>query len=86
MDIKGNGNLNKNDGYNAGLVYSTEASDTDPTNMMSLFGGYAASGLRVGVEYNTKTTGSDKSSLISLCANYAFKEDMDIFSEIRRIN
>ena len=75
----GNGNLNKNDGYNAGLVYSTEASDTDPTNMMSLFGGYAASGLRVGAEYNTKTIGSEKSSLISLCANYAFKEDMDIF-------
>jgi len=75
----GEGKLNKNDGYNVGLVYSTEASDTDPTNMMSLFGGYASSGLRVGAEYNTKTTGNDKLSLISLCANYAFKEDMGLF-------
>ena len=71
--------LNKNDGYNAGIVYSTEGSDSDPTNVISTFGGYAANGLRVGAEYITEITGSTDKSLISLFANYVLKDDMDAF-------
>ena len=53
----GEAKLHKNDGYNAGFVYSTEGSDDDPTNVTSLFGGYAANGLRLGVENATEKTG-----------------------------
>ena len=39
----GENKLNKNEGYNAGIVYSTEATDSDPTNMISIFGGFSGS-------------------------------------------
>ena len=48
----GERNLNQNDGYNVGVVYSTESSDGDPTNMISIFGSFSGSRLRVGTEYN----------------------------------
>ena len=48
----GESNLNKNDGYNGGLVYTTESTDTDPTTMTSVFGGFAGIGLRLGGEYD----------------------------------
>ena len=44
----GEGNLNKNNGYNAGVVYTTESTDTDPTTMTSVFGGFAGMGIRLG--------------------------------------
>ena len=57
----GEGNLNKNDGYNAGLVYTTESTDTDPTTMVSVFGGFSGMSLRLGAEYDmlTKAGGYD---------------------------
>ena len=71
--------LNKNDGYNTGIVYSTEATDGDPTNMLSAFGGFAGMGLRIGAEYDMLTIGSTESSIISVSANYSFMDNKDIF-------
>ena len=71
--------LNKNDGYNTGIVYSTEATDGDPTNMLSVFGGFAGMGLRIGAEYDMLTIGSTESSIISVSANYSFMDNKDIF-------
>ena len=71
--------LNKNDGYNTGIVYSTEATDVDPTNMLSAFGGFAGMGLRIGAEYDMLTIGSTESSIISVSANYSFMDNKDIF-------
>ena len=71
--------LNKNDGYNTGIVYSTEATDGDPTNMLSAFGGFAGMGLRIGAEYDMLTNGSTESSIISVSANYNFMDNKDIF-------
>jgi len=71
--------LNKNDGYNTGIVYSTEATDGDPTNMLSVFGGFAGMGLRIGAEYDMLTNGSTESSIISVSANYNFMDNKDIF-------
>ena len=51
----GEGNLNKNDGYNAGVVYTTGSTDTDPTTMASVFGGFSGMGLRLGAEYDMLT-------------------------------
>ena len=71
--------LNKNDGYNTGIVYSTEATDSEPTNMISAFGGFAGMGLRLGVEYDMLTKGETESSIISVSANYSFMDNKDIF-------
>ena len=77
--IYGEQKLNKNDGYNAGIVYSTEETDGDPTNMLSAFGGFAGMGLRIGAEYDMLTIGSTESSIISVSANYSFMDNKDIF-------
>ena len=71
--------LNNNDGYNTGIVYSTEATDGDPTNMLSAFGGFSGMGLRIGAEYDMLTIGSTESSIISVSANYSFMDNKDIF-------
>ena len=71
--------LNKNDGYNAGLVYSNESTDSDPTNMISAFGGFSGLGLRLGVEYDLLTESDVESNIISVSANYDLKDDMDVF-------
>ena len=76
----GEGNLNKNDGYNAGLVYTTESTDTDPTTMASVFGGFAGMGLRLGGEYDMLTKGSVESNIISVSANYTVRDNIDIFT------
>jgi len=76
----GEGNLNKNDGYNAGLVYTTENTDTTATTMTSLFGGFAGMGLRLGGEYDMLTIGSVESNIISVSANYAVRDKIDIFA------
>ena len=76
----GEGNLNKNDGYNAGLVYTTESTDTDAITMTSLFGGFAGMGLRLGGEYDMLTKGNVESNIISVSANYAVIDKIDIFA------
>jgi len=76
----GEGNLNKNDGYNAGVVYTTESTDTDPTTMTSVFGGFAGMGLRLGGEYDLLTKGSVESNIISVSANYTVRDNIDIFA------
>ena len=76
----GEGNLNKNDGYNAGVVYTTESTDTDPTTMASVFGGFAGMGLRLGGEYDMLTKGSVESNIISVSANYTVRVNIDIFA------
>ena len=76
----GESNLNKNDGYNAGLVYTTESTDTDPTTMTSLFGGFTGMGLRLGGEYDMLTKESVESNIISVSANYAVRDKIDIFA------
>ena len=71
--------LNKNDGYNMGMVYSIEGSDHDPTNIMSIFGGFAGAGLRLGGEYNSMSTGDLKGTLMSVSVNYGAMEKLDAF-------
>jgi len=76
----GESNLIKNDGYNGGLVYTTENTDTTATTMTSLFGGFAGMGLRLGGEYDMLTIGSVESNIISVSANYAVRDKIDIFA------
>ena len=76
----GGSNLNKNNGYNAGVVYTTESTATDPTTMASIFGGFAGMGLRLGGEYDMLTKGSVESNIISVSANYTVRDNIDIFA------
>jgi hypothetical protein len=71
--------LNTNDGFNVGVVYSTEASDTDPTDMISLFGGFSGMGFRVGAEYDILTQGEMEEVVISTSMNYGIKENVDAY-------
>ena len=76
----GEDNLNKNNGHNAGLVYTMESTDADPTTMTSIFGGYSGMGLRIGGEYNMQTKGNVESNIVSVSSNYAVRDNIDIFA------
>ena len=52
--------LNKNDGYNVGVVYSTEATDSNPTNMI------AACAAALSIYFYSSTT-SASSAISSPC-------------------
>jgi len=75
----GESNFNKNDGYNAGLVYTTESTDTDPTTMTSVFGGFAGMGIRIGGEYDMQTISGVNKNIISVSANYTVRDNIDVF-------
>ena len=75
----GEGNLNKNDGYNGGLVYTTESTDTDPTTMTSIFGGFAGMGLRLGGEYDMQTKDGINLNIVSVSTNYTVRDNIDVF-------
>ncbi len=55
--VAGEPALGKNDGWNAGLAFSTEAINADDGRaVLGLFGGWAGMGVRMGAEFDTKTT------------------------------
>ena len=76
----GESKLNKTGGYNAGIVYSTEATDSNPTNMISAFGGFSRMGLRLGAEYDMLTKGDTESSIISVSTNYNIMDNINVFA------
>jgi len=79
----GENNLNKNNGYNAGVVYTMESTGTGPTTMASVFGGFAGMGLRLGGEYDMLTkAGGSEANIISISANYGIRENLDVFVRI----
>jgi len=71
--------LNKNDGYNVGVVYSTAATDSYPRNMISAFGGFSSMGLRLGAKYDLLTEGDVESNIISVSVNYGVRDNIDSF-------
>ena len=71
--------INKNDGYNAGLVFSTMPTENDPINMISVFGGYAANNLRLGAEYDIQTSGDLEETIISVTSNYRAFDNLDAY-------
>jgi len=80
--LYGEENLNRNDGYNAGLVVTSfegdSADDSDDINLVGLFGGWTSNNLRLGLEYNQYET-TDTETLMSLYANYSISETLDVF-------
>ena len=74
--VHGERRLDKNDGYNVGLVYSTLKDDSDVTG---LFGGWSGSNLRLGAELNTESIGEVNNQLTSLYLNYNINDDFSAF-------
>ncbi len=76
----GDKNLTKKDGFNGGVVFTTEPSDSTTSTMTSFFGGFAGFGLRVGGEYDTFKKGDLTRELISASVNYEIIDKVDIFT------
>ena len=69
--------LNKNDGYNFGVAYSTVKDDDDiETKVTGFFAGWAGNGLRVGYESNTKDVNGVDNALTSMYATYKIKDNL----------
>lgn len=69
--------LNKNDGYNFGVAYSTvKADNDDETTVTGFFAGWAGNGLRVGYESNTKDVNGVDNALTSMYATYKIKDNL----------
>ena len=69
--------LNKNDGYNFGVAYSTVKDDDDiETTVTGFFAGWAGNGLRVGYESNTKDVNGVDNALTSIYATYKIKDNL----------
>tara|TARA_B100001778_G_scaffold232164_1_gene193319 strand:- start:156 stop:767 length:612 start_codon:yes stop_codon:yes gene_type:complete len=79
--------LNKNDGFNAGLVYRTMYHDYDDVtvndnyhdNVIGVFGGWAGYNFRLGAEYNQQDIAGDVETMTSLYANYNINDKIDLF-------
>ena len=78
--VHGEKRLDKNDGYNAGLVYSMLKDDNDEeTTVTGLFGGWAGSNLRIGGEFNTESVGQVNNQLTSFYLNYNINDNFSTF-------
>ena len=78
--VHGERSLDKNDGYNIGLVYSTVMDDNDDeTTVMGLFGGWAGNNMRIGAELNTQNEEEVISEVTSIYLNYNINDDFSAF-------
>ena len=75
--VWGETKLNKNDGYNFGVAYSTVKDDSDvETAVTGFFAGWASNGLRIGLESNTKDVDGVDNALSSMYATYKIKDNL----------
>ena len=78
--VHGERRLDKNDGYNLGLAYSTVKDDSDvETTVTGLFGGWAGKNLRIGAELNTQDIGEISNQVTSIYFNYNINDDFSAF-------
>ena len=79
--------LNKNDGYNFGVAYSTVKDDIDvETTVTGFFAGWAGNGLRVGYESNTKDVNGVDNALTSMYATYKIKDNLSAILRMDNID
>ena len=79
--LYGEGKLNKNDGFNVGLVITNHADD----QLVGLFGGWAKDKIRTGLEYNRLDAGSDSYVMLSNYLNYSLSDKWDVFVRNDRV-
>ena len=79
--------LNKNDGYNFGVAYSTVKDDDDEeTTVTGFFAGWAGNGLRVGYESNTEDVDGDDNALTSMYATYKVNNNLSAIVRMDEID
>jgi len=81
--VYGESQLNKKDGFNAGMSLSYEPYDMDSvttsnSNVMGLFAGYAVNGFRGGFEYDSKTIGELSEQINSAYGTYKLNDKWSI--------
>ena len=75
--LYGEGELNKNDGFNVGLVVNNHADD----QLVGLFGGWAKDKIRTGLEYNrldNDIAGGTSKVMIANYFNYSLSDRWDV--------
>ena len=70
--LYGPAKLNKNEGYNFGIVYSS----LEDVTVTGFFGGWASNGLRVGLEQNTEDDNGTENALTSIYATYKVNNNL----------
>jgi len=87
--LYGEKRLDKNNGHNLGMVYSSLSDDYDiDTVVMGFFGGWSGNSMTLGAEYNTKevesmsSSISFESSIYSLYANYSINDNSSVFFRV----
>ena len=76
--LYGESKLNKNDGYNAGLVLTNNKVDDAKVNLLGLFGGWSKGKIRVGAEYNRYDT-NDSDVMYANYINYSVNDKWNVF-------
>ena len=85
--VYGESKLNKKNGFNGGLSFSMEPYDedslnTENTNVMGIFAGYAGNGFRGGFEYDSRTIGELSDRINSVYGTYRFNEKFSILGRL----
>jgi hypothetical protein len=75
-------NLLENNGANLGFIYSTDLTETLPSTLFSIYGGFAFKGTRVGIESDF----SDDKELTSAYLNYIIDRKVSIFLRYDNLN
>ena len=79
--LYGEGELNKNDGFNVGLALNNHADD----QLVGIFGGWAKDKIRTGLEYNRWDADSDSYVMLANYFNYSLSDRWDVFLRNDRV-
>ena len=85
--VYGESKLNKKDGFNGGLSFSTEPYDKDSPNtentyVSGIFAGYASNGFRGGYEFDTKTQEDVSGQIISAYGTYKINDKLSVLARL----
>jgi len=80
--VYGDMKLGKSNGYNAGIALSFEPTDTDPTQVLGVFGGVQFNVLRVGGEFTKKDDGTNSTTLTSLYGNFTVGSSLALIGRL----
>ena len=89
--VYGQPKLNKEDGFNFGGSFSLEPydvndSETENTNVMAIFAGYAGLGFRGGLELDTKKDGNLTGQVISMYGTYELSDKISVLGRLDQVD
>lgn len=84
--VLGDKKLNKSKGFNIGSVFVYEQTNVDPNTVVSVFGGYANSRIRLGTEWDQLKNNNGAEQILSIYGNYRVKEKIDLFTRLDRVD